>query len=146
MKLYNGRMNLKDAVETGGSAFADHASIQMELDRNRKKGDLLTYILRLEIFDSKTFHEVWKLLTDQERAEYKALWNVINDFFACRYEFSKQDGELRSVAKDARYEKFFRLLKSYEANGKTLELKIALDSMMPDEKESYAMRSRSAAQ
>ncbi|MCR5622657.1 MAG: hypothetical protein K6G18_12515 [Treponema sp.] len=135
-------MNVKDAVDVGGSAFADKASIQMELERNRKKGSLTSYIRGLEIFDDIKLREVWKLLTEQERTEYKTWDTVTNDFFACRNEYSEQDGAFKPVDKSVCYENIFRLMKSYEAEGKTLELKIALDIMQADEKKSYAMRSR----
>ncbi len=135
-------MNVKDAVEVGGSAFADKASIQTELERNRKKGRLTSYIRGLEIFDDRKLCEVWKLLTEQERTEYKTWDTVTNDFFACRNEYSEQDGAFKPVDKATCYENIFRLMKSYETEGKTLELKIALDIMHADEKRSYAQCSR----
>lgn len=134
-------MNLKDDIEIDDTASDKASSIQIELEQNRKNGSLTSYIRGLEIFGEEKLRKVWNLLSEQERLEYKTWDKVSMDFLTCRNEYSEQEQSLKPADKAVRDENIFRLMKSYDRGGKTLELKIALDIMRPDEKRAYALRS-----
>ena len=66
------------------------------------------------------------------------MWsNVEAELYFCRTEFPETDLKSRPVEITARNKNIYKLLQSYESEGKTSEIEMALSLMNADEKKAY---------
>ena len=122
-------------------------TLEEELDAEREYGykSLFTSIGSWEAMEEEKFKKAWTLLTTDEQEKYK-LWKDISDkFFDCRKYFDSNDDDFKTFDTATRNENIYRLLQSYEAEGKTSEIEMALIYMKEDEKEAYKAKKATAA-
>ncbi len=127
---------LDDANLSGWASMI--ITIEKELEQHRREGTLNMYIRGMEIlFEKEKLSEICKLLTVEERQNYKMWSNVEAELHFCRTEFSETDLKSRPVEITARNKNIYKLLQSYESEGKTSEIEMALSLMNADEKKAY---------
>ncbi len=127
--------------------YLDFPLLEEELDAEREYGykSLFTSIGSWEAMEEEKFKKAWTLLTTDEQEKYK-LWKDISDkFFDCRKYFDSNDDDFKTFDTATRNENIYRLLQSYEAEGKTSEIEMALIYMKEDEKEAYKAKKATAA-
>lgn len=128
--------------------------LEDELDDERECGyeNLFDCIETWEYSEEEKFKKAWTLLTADEQEKYK-LWKSIHSaIIDCREHLDLKpdcsnldDADFKLFDAATRDENIYRLLHSYEAEGKTVELKMALSYMKDDEKEAYKAKKAASA-